>query len=221
MSAAFSIDANLFAEAPHEMLGNWLRSAFGTLVEDVLPRSLARLLDRLREVQPARLSDAEFNRELCALLPHLRARARHLTRRGDNAEDLVQETMLKAWAARDHFTPQSNMRAWTSTILRNHFLSEIRRNKFKGDWDDFKADVELAMPESQSSSIDLLDLRRGLATLTDEQREAVMLVGAGGNAYADAAEALGCPVGTIKSRVARARTALTAFFDGPTEAGIA
>lgn len=217
MSAALSIDSHDFAPAPDMMLGSWLRSAFGALVEDVLPRSLQNLLERLRDAGPRPLSDAAFNRELCSLSAYLQARARYLTRNSDIAEDLVQETLLKAWAARASYTPKSNMRAWTSIIMRNHFLSEIRRNKFKGDWDDFRADMDLAVPENQSSALNLLDMRRGLQSLPDEQREAVMLVGAAGHAYADAAVLIGCPVGTIKSRVARARTALGRFFDGSTD----
>jgi len=217
MSAALSIEAPSFGNAPSQMLSTWLRGAFGALVEDVLPTSWRALLDKLCAPAPRPLSDAAFNRELCSLTPYLQGRARYLTRNADFAEDLVQETMLKAWAARASFAPDSNMRAWTSMIMRNHFLSDIRRSKFKGDWDDHRADLDLAVQENQSNALNLLDMKRGLDSLPGDQREAVMLVGAAGHAYNEAAQLLGCPVGTIKSRVARARIALTSFFDGPTE----
>lgn len=160
-----------------------------------------------------RLNDADFKTELTSIVPHLRAFARSLSGNRDVADDLVQETLLKAWAARKRFQAGTNMRAWTFIILRNHYLSQVRRNRFRGEWDELTADRVLAAPASQDRHIDLTDLQRALQELPQPQREALILVGAGGFAYEEAAEICGVAVGTIKSRVARGRTALEAILD--------
>lgn len=161
------------------------------------------------------LSDSDFKAQLTAIVPHLRAFGRSLSGNRDLADDLVQETLLKAWAARKRFQAGTNMRAWTFIILRNHYLSQVRRNRFRGEWDDLTADRILAAPASQDRHIDLADLQRALQQLPQPQREALILVGAGGFAYEEAAEICGVAVGTIKSRVARGRTALeTILTDG-------
>jgi RNA polymerase sigma factor (sigma-70 family) len=154
------------------------------------------------------LSDDEFRTELGRVIPHLRAFGRSLSGNRDLADDLVQETLLKAWAARKRFQAGTNMRAWTFIILRNLFLSQMRRARFKGEWDDITASKILAAPASQERHVDLGDLQRALLHLPQPQREALILVGAGGFAYEEAAEICGCAVGTIKSRVARGRVAL-------------
>lgn len=159
------------------------------------------------------LSDADFKRELTAVIPHLRAFGRSLSGNRDLADDLVQETMLKAWAARARFQAGTNMRAWTFIILRNHFLSQMRRNRFRGEWDDLVADRLLAAPAGQEKQMELADVQRALLQLPPSQREALILVGAGGFAYEEAAEICGVAVGTIKSRVARGRTALEQMLD--------
>jgi RNA polymerase sigma-70 factor (ECF subfamily) len=100
------------------------------------------------------------------------------------------------------------MRAWTFIILRNLFLSQMRRARFKGEWDDFTASKLLAAPAGQDRQVELADLQRGLLQLPQAQREALILVGAGGFAYEEAAAICQCAVGTIKSRVARGRAAL-------------
>ena len=154
------------------------------------------------------LSDPEFKDQLAAVIPHLRAFGRSLSGSRDLADDLVQETLLKAWAARKRFQAGTNMRAWTFIILRNLFLSQMRRARFKGEWDDLTASKILAAPASQDRHIELSDMQRALMHLPQPQREALILVGAGGFAYEEAAEICGCAVGTIKSRVARGRVAL-------------
>lgn len=159
------------------------------------------------------LSDAEFKRELAAVIPHLRAFGRSLSGSRDLADDLVQETLMKAWAARERFQAGTNMRAWTFIILRNHFLSQMRRSRFKGEWDDLVADRMLAAPAGQDKQIELADLQRALLQLPSSQREALILVGAGGFAYEEAAEICGVAVGTIKSRVARGRAALEQLLE--------
>ena len=161
----------------------------------------------------AQLSDSDFKAQLTVIVPHLRAFARSLSGNRDLADDLVQETLLKAWAARTRFQAGTNMRAWTFIILRNHYLSQVRRNRFRGEWDDLTADRILAAPASQDRHIDLADLQRALQELPQPQREALILVGAGGFAYEEAAEICGVAVGTIKSRVARGRTALESILE--------
>jgi len=158
--------------------------------------------------EPVPLSDEEFKTELGLVIPHLRAFGRSLSGSRDLADDLVQETLLKAWAARLRFQAGTNMRAWTFIILRNLFLSQMRRARFKGEWDEISASKLLAAPASQDRHVELGDLQRALLHLPQPQREALILVGAGGFAYEEAAEICGCAVGTIKSRVARGRVAL-------------
>ena len=159
-------------------------------------------------VEWASLPDNEFKDQLAAVIPHLRAFGRSLSGSRDLADDLVQETLLKAWAARKRFQAGTNMRAWTFIILRNLFLSQMRRARFKGEWDELTASKILAAPASQDRHIELSDMQRALMHLPQPQREALILVGAGGFAYEEAAEICGCAVGTIKSRVARGRVAL-------------
>ncbi|MDI1296996.1 MAG: sigma-70 family RNA polymerase sigma factor [bacterium] len=159
------------------------------------------------------LSDADFKRELAAVIPHLRAFGRSLSGNRDTADDLVQETLLKAWAARTRFQAGTNMRAWTFIILRNHYLSQMRRSRFRGEWDDLTADRILAAPASQDKHVELSDMQRALLQLPQPQREALILVGAGGFAYEEAAEICGVAVGTIKSRVARGRAALEQIME--------
>jgi RNA polymerase sigma-70 factor, ECF subfamily len=158
------------------------------------------------------LPDDEFKDQLAQVIPHLRAFGRSLSGSRDLADDLVQETLLKAWAARKRFQAGTNMRAWTFIILRNLFLSQMRRARFKGEWDEITASKMLAAPASQDRHVELTDMQRALLHLPQPQREALILVGAGGFAYEEAAEICGCAVGTIKSRVARGRVALEALL---------
>lgn len=155
----------------------------------------------------------EFKRELEEVIPHLRAFARGLCGRPDMADDLVQEALLKAWAAQERFEPGTSMRAWTFVILRNAYLTDMRRNRFRGEYDESVAERILTAPASQEEPIHLSDLHRALLTLTPERREALLLVGAGGFSYEEAANICGCAIGTIKSRVGRARAALTSMME--------
>ncbi len=155
----------------------------------------------------------QFKREMLNVVPHLRAFARGLCGRADFADDLVQETLLKAWAAQARFEPGTSMRAWTFVILRNVYLSELRRNRFRGDYDETQAERILTAPPGQEGPLHLSDLHRALMTLPPERREALLLVGAGGFSYEEAAEICGCAVGTIKSRVGRARAALATMIE--------
>lgn len=199
-------------------LGEMLSRVFQPVQED-LPIVFRELLDKLEALsplppKPGRLSDRELRREMETALPDLRAFARSLTRNGETADDLVQETMMKAWAARERFEPGTSFRAWTFTIARNLFFSQMRRRKFTGDWDESLAARILAAPPSQEHRLHLRDLEAGLATLSPNQREALLLVALGQMDYETAASTLGVAVGTIKSRVSRAREALAAHLEG-------
>ena len=165
--------------------------------------------------QPKRTAaeKADFKRELTEVVPHLRAFARGLCGRPDMADDLVQETMLKAWAAQERFQPGTSMRAWTFVILRNAYLTDMRRNRFRGEYDETVAERILTAPAGQEGPVHLSDMHRALLTLPPERREALLLVGAGGFSYEEAAEVCGCAVGTIKSRVGRARAALNSMLE--------
>jgi RNA polymerase sigma-70 factor (ECF subfamily) len=156
---------------------------------------------------------ATFKRELTGVIPHLRAFARGLCGRPDLADDLVQETLLKAWAAQERFEPGTSMRAWTFVILRNAYLTDMRRNRFRADYDETVAERILVAPAAQEGPMHLSDMHRALLTLPPERREALLLVGAGGFSYEEAAQICGCAVGTIKSRVGRARAALSQMIE--------
>lgn len=164
------------------------------------------------EPQAAQLDDVEFKSELERLIPQLRAFARSLCGHRELADDLAQEALLKAWAARDKFQPGTNLRAWVFIILRNVFLSQMRRARFKGEWDEGVAARTLSAPAAQEQQMQVSDLQRALLRLPTAQREALILVGAGGFSYEEAAKIGDCAIGTIKSRVARARVALERMF---------
>lgn len=151
---------------------------------------------------------AVFQQELTDAIPHLRAFARSLCGNPAEADDLVQETLIKAWTARASFQDGSSMRAWTFRILRNHFYSERRRAWRKQEQGGEIPENAAVSGEGQSWALQLDDVRRALLDIPDEQREALVLVGAGGLSYEEAASVCGCAVGTVKSRVNRGRAAL-------------
>lgn len=158
-------------------------------------------------------SDEDFKDELLATLPHLRAFARGLCGRPDYADDLTQEAAIKAWTARDRYQPGTNLRAWTFAILRNHYLSELRKSRRQTDLDDGAVERMLVMEADQEGGLHLSDMEDALRQLNPERREAVLLVGAGGFTYEEAAAIADCAVGTMKSRVARARADLAKILE--------
>ncbi len=164
------------------------------------------------------LSDEAFARELEAVLPSLRAFGRSLSGSRDKADDLAQETLMKAWAARARFRAGTSFRAWTFVILRNAFLSDRRRLSSTMETTESAVDQMISTPASQDRRLILDDLQRALMQLPEAWREAVVLVGASGLSYQEAAEICGCPIGTIRSRVARGRAELDRLMNGP-EAG--
>ena len=159
-----------------------------------------------------RLTDGEFKTLLAGVIPHLRAYGRSLSGNPDLADDLTQDTMVKAWASRDRFERGTSIKAWTFVILRNTFLSQMRRNKFRGDYDELAVERTLSTPASQEEASEMADLQRALMELPQDQREALILVGAGGLSYEEAASICDCALGTMKSRVSRARGALEAIM---------
>ncbi len=165
------------------------------------------------QVLDERERDNIFKRELTALIPQLRAFARTLTGDATQADDLAQDAMMKAWSARTSFELGTNMKAWTFMILRNQFYSEKRRSWRQSQLDQEAAERTLVAPDDPMAPVALDELRQGLGMLPPEQREALILVGAGGFAYEEAAAICGCAVGTVKSRVSRARRALEAVLE--------
>jgi RNA polymerase sigma-70 factor (ECF subfamily) len=157
--------------------------------------------------------DNTFKRELVGLIPQLRAFARTLAGDPTAADDLAQDAMMKAWDARASFELGTNMKAWTFMILRNQFYSEKRRSWRQAQLDQDAAERTLVAVDDPSAPISLDELRMGLGMLPPEQREALVLVGAGGFAYEEAAEICRCAVGTVKSRVSRARRALQLILE--------
>ena len=163
--------------------------------------------------RPPSADDGAFKAELVTLIPHLRAFARTLTGDPTSADDLAQEAMMKAWDARASYQMGTNMKAWTFMILRNQFYSEKRRSWRQSQLDQEAAERTLVAVDDPEAPVALDELRQALKTLPEEQREALILVGAGGFAYEEAAEICGCAVGTVKSRVSRARRALQATLE--------
>lgn len=154
-----------------------------------------------------------FQDDLAALVPNLRAFAKSLSGNADYADDLVQETLIKAWKNRDTFAEGSNLKAWLFTILRNTFLSDRRKRKFEVEDPDGVLSDKLATHGEQSGHMDFLDFAEAFRKLPDDQREALVLIGAEGFSYEEAALMCGCAVGTIKSRVNRARNKLVEMLD--------
>lgn len=147
--------------------------------------------------------------ELVSHVPALRAFARSLANDASHADDLVQETVLKAWSNLQSYTAGTNMRAWLFTILRNTFYSEFR--KFRREVEDIDGKFAAQVPDraTQDGVMDMRDFERVFALLPADQREALTLVGASGLTYEEAAAVCGCAVGTVKSRVNRARARLS------------
>jgi RNA polymerase sigma-70 factor (ECF subfamily) len=152
--------------------------------------------------------ERSFKRDMLATLPSLRAFAVSLSGRADRADDLMQDAILKAWANQTSFKPGTNIKAWLFTILRNEFYSQMRKAGREVQDTDGTYSSRFASSPEQHGHLDLQDFKKALDTLPEDQREAIVLVGAEGFAYEEAAEICGCAVGTIKSRVSRARTRL-------------
>ena len=153
-----------------------------------------------------------FEAELVGLIPHLRAFGRSLAGDATLGDDLAQDALAKAWASQHSYQMGTNMKAWVFMILRNQFLSNKRR-----DWRSVALDPEVAertlvATDDPTGALQIDELRRALAMLSDEQRESLILIGAAGLSYEEAAEITGVAVGTVKSRVSRARDRLALIY---------
>ncbi len=151
---------------------------------------------------------AAFKADLLGAIPSLRAFAVSLSQNADRADDLVQETLVKAWDKHESFQPGTNLKAWLFTILRNEFYSQMRKRGREVQDSEGLMTARLAVHPRQHGQLDLKDFRAALEQLPEDQREAIILIGASGFSYEEAAEICNCAVGTIKSRVSRARTRL-------------
>ena len=159
----------------------------------------------------------DFARLVESEIPRLRRYARAL-HRGDltAADDLVQDALARAVAKQHLFEPGTNLRAWLFTVLHNQHVNQVRRSVREGiaiDVDDVRN--VLASPSDTGASLLLRDLDRGLASLKIEQRQAVLLVGLEGTSYAEAAQILRIPIGTVRSRVSRGRDQLRHLMGMP------
>ncbi len=154
-------------------------------------------------------ASAQMKADLIAIIPNLRAFAVSLCGNPDRADDLVQETLVKAWSNLGSFVEGTNLPAWLFTILRNIYYSEYRKRRREVADSDGAIAAKLATAPAQNGHMDLLDFRAALQHLPNDQREALILIGASGLSYEEAAQICGCAVGTMKSRVNRARNRLS------------
>ena len=152
--------------------------------------------------------EVTFKQHLIHCMPALRAFAISLTGHRDRADDLVQETLMKAWANRTKFTPGTNLRAWLFTILRNEFYTVFRKRRREVEDADGAIAASVGVHPEQEGHMDLADMKTALSRLPVDQREALLLVSASDMSYEEAAAVCGVAVGTIKSRVNRARAKL-------------
>lgn len=162
---------------------------------------------------PNRVPSSDPRDEIIEHLPAMRAFALSLTRNATRADDLVQDAIVKAWKGFDSFKPGTNLRAWLFTILRNTFYSERRKAKREVADVDGAFSSKLASKPDHDGRLALKDFHAAFEMLPDEQREALVLVGASGFSYEEAAEACGVAIGTIKSRVNRGRKRLIELLE--------
>ena len=168
----------------------------------------------LNAIEPPTIAKAwSFEQEMIGLIPQLRAFSRSLCRNRHTAEDVAQQALTNAWRSRDHFERGSNLKAWLFVILRNEFYSHCRRIKRESAIDLDQAEHLEAPADQQLWVMHLSDTVQALHKLPCGQREALILVGAAGFSYQEAAQICGTPIGTIKSRVTRARSAIATMLD--------
>ncbi len=165
------------------------------------------------DMQTVTQSRAEVEAMLLDAIPHLRAFARSLTRNRDRADDLTHDAVVRALAAIDQFTPGTNFKAWMFTILRNLYYNECRKRWIKSTPIDEMAGDEPSIGPTQEANLEFNDFRRAFWQLNADQREVLILVGASGFSYEEAAEVCNCRVGTVKSRVSRARAELKQILE--------
>jgi RNA polymerase sigma-70 factor, ECF subfamily len=157
---------------------------------------------------------ATMHDDIVQSLPQLRAFACRMARDRSLADDLVQETVLRALVHADQFQPGTNLKAWLATILRNSYFTVKRGEKRVARYAVGFPSEPAVTRGDQEGHVEMLELRSAIAELPAAQREALVLVGANGFSYGEAAQMAGCGVGTMKSRTSRARSQLRRFLDG-------
>lgn len=155
-----------------------------------------------------------FSEEMAASLPALRNFARGLCRQRDMADDLVQETLIRAWASRHTFLPGSKFRPWLFTILRNQFYTTMRKRSRMVSWEPEAAERILVQQPEQEAGLHIADIEVAIGQLPESQREMLMLIASAGLSYEEAAIVADCKIGTVKSRINRGRAAVRAIIDG-------
>ena len=160
------------------------------------------------------MTGPSFKQQLVEAIPMLRGFARSLSGNHDRADDLVQETLAKAIANRDKYRMGTNLHAWLVTILRNQYYSEGRRRWREVSDAEGTHAARLVEQPGHGARLEMREFLAALQMLPDDQREALVLVGASGLSYEEAAEVLGTRIGTVKSRVSRARSRLEAMLAG-------
>lgn len=155
-----------------------------------------------------------FQEELLSLVPQLLGYARGMVRIRADADDLVQDVVMRAWAAQDRYEPGTNMRAWLFTILRNRFYNKYTGNARAEVPIDEVAEAALSILPAQEWHVQQTELRAALERLHPALREALLLSLGAELSYQEIGEIVGSPVGTVKSRVFRARQTLAAMLDG-------
>jgi RNA polymerase sigma-70 factor, ECF subfamily len=162
---------------------------------------------------------ATGTRDIAPVMLRLRRYAKLLTRSMTDADDLIQETMLRALSKLHLWQPGSDLRAWLFTIMRNQHMNEIRR-QVRARRLLAGVDVDPVRSGNQISSLELSEVAVALSQLPAKQRSIILLIAVDGVSYADAADRLGVPIGTIRSRLSRARTALQQTLDRPRETSV-
>jgi RNA polymerase sigma-70 factor, ECF subfamily len=211
----------VLGDAVREHLGQELRGVYSNLIASDLPPALVKLIGRLESSIRVRTDPLEprFVQELLQSTRHLRAFAISLTHDVDHAEDLVQSTLLKACDRRNRFEPGTCLQAWLFTILKNEFYTEHRKRQREVEDSEGAYAARLISLPDQQSGLELQDLSEALSQLPVWQREVLLLVGADGMSYEEIAARQHVSVGTIKSRVNRARHHLADILGlGPEDA---
>jgi len=157
-----------------------------------------------------------FGKLIEAELPRLRRYALPLLRNTDRADDLVQDTVLRALEKKHLYQSGTNLRAWLFTLMHNQYVNTVRRSVRQGSMVHID-DIQPATPATQMRRLELNDLERAVARLPDEQRTVLLLVGLEGMKYEEVAEIHEVPVGTVRSRLSRARTAIRSMLDGESD----
>ncbi|HTH97102.1 MAG TPA: sigma-70 family RNA polymerase sigma factor [Stellaceae bacterium] len=160
------------------------------------------------------VSNQQLHDDILACLPHLRAFAHLLARDRTLAEDLVQDTVLRALTYHHQFKPGTNFRGWLIIILRNRYFNEMRRRSRRSETSSEAVNIDTATSGGQEEKLEVRDFMQAFEKLPPSQREALLLVGASGFSYEEAANISGCAVGTMKSRVSRARLQLQTMLEG-------